>query len=95
MAGSGKTTFIQRLNAHLHEKNLPGYLINLDPAVMHLPYSPNIDIRDTVRRLSASLRGRLHAAGLGHAVAGLGWARTGTGWVGEVGEAPGRALTAL
>jgi GTPase SAR1 family protein len=33
MAGSGKTTFLQRLNAHLHEKQLPGYIINLDPAV--------------------------------------------------------------
>jgi GTPase SAR1 family protein len=33
MAGSGKTTFMQRLNAHLHEKQQPGYIINLDPAV--------------------------------------------------------------
>lgn len=48
MAGSGKTTFLQRLNAYLHEKSLPGYILNLDPAVMKLPYSPNIDIRDTV-----------------------------------------------
>jgi GTPase SAR1 family protein len=24
------------------------YILNLDPAVMHLPYAPNIDIRDTV-----------------------------------------------
>jgi GPN-loop GTPase len=24
------------------------YLVNLDPAVRHLPFSPNIDIRDTV-----------------------------------------------
>lgn len=36
MAGSGKTTFMQRLNAHLHERRLPGYLVNLDPAVTHL-----------------------------------------------------------
>jgi GTPase SAR1 family protein len=48
MAGSGKTTFLQRLNAHLHERALPGYIINLDPAVASLPYSPNVDIRDTV-----------------------------------------------
>lgn len=50
MAGSGKTTFLQRLNAHMHEHSTPGYIINLDPAVMNLPYSPNVDIRDTVRR---------------------------------------------
>lgn len=48
MAGSGKTTFMQRLNAHIHEHGIPGYLINLDPAVMHVPYGANIDIRDTV-----------------------------------------------
>jgi hypothetical protein len=36
MAGSGKTTFMQRLNAHLHEKQQPGYIINLDPAVSSL-----------------------------------------------------------
>lgn len=31
---------------------LPGdgaYVINLDPAVLHLPYEPNVDIRDTVK----------------------------------------------
>lgn len=48
MAGSGKTTFLQRLNAHLHEKQLPGYIINLDPAVTKLPYGAHVDIRDTV-----------------------------------------------
>lgn len=49
MAGSGKTTLMQRINSYLHEKNTPGYLINLDPAVIHVPYDPNIDIRDTVK----------------------------------------------
>jgi GTPase SAR1 family protein len=49
MAGSGKTTLIQRINSHLHQHQLPGYIINLDPAVTHLPYGANIDIRDTVR----------------------------------------------
>eukprot|EP00887_Chlorella_sp_A99_P002905 scaffold6.g2905.t1 len=48
MAGSGKTTFLQRLNSHLHTKGLPAYVVNLDPAVTHLPYGANIDIRDTV-----------------------------------------------
>ncbi|WVW81982.1 hypothetical protein I302_103986 [Kwoniella bestiolae CBS 10118] len=48
MAGSGKTTFMQRLNSHLHSRNTPPYILNLDPAVSHMPYSANIDIRDTV-----------------------------------------------
>ncbi|EEB09331.1 hypothetical protein SJAG_04531 [Schizosaccharomyces japonicus yFS275] len=48
MAGSGKTTFMQQLNAHLHRKNTPPYVMNLDPAVYKLPYEANIDIRDTV-----------------------------------------------
>jgi GTPase SAR1 family protein len=48
MAGSGKTTFVQRLNAHLHQAESPPYILNLDPAVANLPYDPNIDIRDTV-----------------------------------------------
>lgn len=48
MAGSGKTTFLQRINSHLHTKKIPGYIINLDPAVTHVPYGANIDIRDTV-----------------------------------------------
>ena len=60
MAGSGKTTFVQRCIAHLHERaaqqvggddgaasELP-YVVNLDPAVTHVPYEANIDIRDTV-----------------------------------------------
>ena len=48
MAGSGKTTLIQRINSYLHTHKRPCYLINLDPAVTHVPYEPNIDIRDTV-----------------------------------------------
>lgn len=55
MAGSGKTTLMQRLGAHFDE--LPdeqrdaAYFINLDPAVGggELPYFANIDIRDTVK----------------------------------------------
>eukprot|EP01116_Phalansterium_solitarium_P016596 TRINITY_DN387_c1_g1_i1.p1 TRINITY_DN387_c1_g1~~TRINITY_DN387_c1_g1_i1.p1 ORF type:complete len:358 (-),score=137.53 TRINITY_DN387_c1_g1_i1:251-1324(-) len=49
MAGSGKTTLMQRLNAHLHTNKTPAYVINLDPAVLTLPYGANIDIRDTVK----------------------------------------------
>lgn len=48
LAGSGKTTFIQRLNSYLHSENQPPYIVNLDPAVSHLPFDANIDIRDTV-----------------------------------------------
>ncbi|XP_008308079.1 GPN-loop GTPase 1 [Cynoglossus semilaevis] len=48
MAGSGKTTFVQRLTAYLHSLKSPPYVINLDPAVQHVPFPANIDIRDTV-----------------------------------------------
>lgn len=48
MAGSGKTTFVQRLNSHLHQKKLPPYIINLDPAVLKVPFGCNIDIRDSI-----------------------------------------------
>ncbi|KAI1002390.1 GPN-loop GTPase 1 [Podosphaera aphanis] len=48
MAGSGKTTFMQRINAHLHAKKEPPYVINLDPAVRNVPFDSNIDIRDSV-----------------------------------------------
>ncbi|CAL2226641.1 unnamed protein product [Prunus armeniaca] len=49
MAGSGKTTFLHRLVSHTRESNIRGYVMNLDPAVMTLPFGANIDIRDTVR----------------------------------------------
>ncbi|KAI1326429.1 hypothetical protein F5Y16DRAFT_228661 [Xylariaceae sp. FL0255] len=50
MAGSGKTTFMQRINAHLHSSKTepPPYVINLDPAVLNVPFESNIDIRDSV-----------------------------------------------
>ena len=48
MAGAGKTSLVQRLNAHLHARKSPPYVVNLDPAVFQLPYEPHIDIRDTV-----------------------------------------------
>ncbi|KAI1774886.1 hypothetical protein F4818DRAFT_448604 [Hypoxylon cercidicola] len=48
MAGSGKTTFMQRINAYLHGKRDPPYVINLDPAVLNVPFESNIDIRDSV-----------------------------------------------
>jgi hypothetical protein len=50
MAGAGKSTFVQRIAAHLHThaSARPPYILNLDPAVTHVPFAPNIDIRDTV-----------------------------------------------
>ncbi|KAL5337931.1 hypothetical protein BJX70DRAFT_368067 [Aspergillus crustosus] len=48
MAGSGKTTFMQRINSHLHSKKQPPYVLNLDPAVHSVPFEPNIDIRDAI-----------------------------------------------
>jgi GTPase SAR1 family protein len=44
----GKTTLMQRLNSYLHTKDTPPYILNLDPAVTHMPYEATIDIRDTV-----------------------------------------------
>ncbi|KAI5960801.1 uncharacterized protein KGF55_004371 [Candida pseudojiufengensis] len=49
MAGSGKTTFMQRLNAYLHQKKQIPYVINLDPAVLKVPFGCNIDIRDSIK----------------------------------------------
>ncbi|KAF9039156.1 hypothetical protein BJ165DRAFT_1496469 [Panaeolus papilionaceus] len=50
MAGAGKSTFVRRLNAYLNSRDPPSppYVLNLDPAVTHVPYEPNIDIRDTI-----------------------------------------------
>ncbi|KAG8737589.1 hypothetical protein FRC10_008046 [Ceratobasidium sp. 414] len=55
MAGSGKTTFVQRINSYLRSTPSPAtgsprapYVINLDPAVSNVPFEANIDIRDTV-----------------------------------------------
>ena len=35
-------------NTKKKKKNMPAYCINLDPACLDVPYSPSIDIRDTV-----------------------------------------------
>jgi len=48
MAGSGKTTVMHRINLYMNEHGLKGYFVNLDPAVRSVPFSANIDIRDTV-----------------------------------------------
>jgi len=49
MAGTGKTTLMHRLVCDTQASNKRGYVVNLDPAVMTLPFGANIDIRDTVR----------------------------------------------
>jgi GTPase SAR1 family protein len=49
MAGSGKTSLIHRIQTHIEENEKEGYILNLDPAVLKVPYEPNVDIRDTVR----------------------------------------------
>lgn len=41
MAGSGKTTFVQRLVSVLYNVGKP-YVINLDPACREVPYPANI-----------------------------------------------------
>ncbi|KAL1964707.1 hypothetical protein VTN77DRAFT_6733 [Rasamsonia byssochlamydoides] len=48
MAGSGKTTFMQRINSYLHSKRKVPYVLNLDPAVHSVPFESNIDIRDSI-----------------------------------------------
>ena len=48
LSGSGKTTFMQRINSYLHSKREPPYVINLDPAVRNVPFESNIDIRDSL-----------------------------------------------
>lgn len=49
MAGCGKTTVLQRCAAWSNQTNTRSYFVNLDPAVLNVPYSCNIDIRDTVK----------------------------------------------
>ncbi|KAJ3683030.1 hypothetical protein LUZ60_013257 [Juncus effusus] len=49
MAGTGKTTLMSRLISHAQSTHKRGYVINLDPAVMTLPFGANIDIRDTIK----------------------------------------------
>jgi GPN-loop GTPase len=48
LSGSGKTTFVQRINNYLHTKKQRPYVLNLDPAVLSVPFETNIDIRDSI-----------------------------------------------
>ena len=49
MAGSGKTTFVKKLEEYLVEKEKEVYIINMDPAVHDTLYESNLDIRDTIK----------------------------------------------
>lgn len=42
MAGSGKTSFVQRLTQLGSLQNMKPYVINLDPACQEVPYHANI-----------------------------------------------------
>ena len=55
MAGSGKTTLMQRINHYALEQSAlsggtdaPTYYVHLDPAVRTVPFAAGVDIRDTV-----------------------------------------------
>lgn len=39
---------MQRINAYLHSKKQMPYVLNLDPAVLSVPFEANIDIRDSI-----------------------------------------------
>jgi len=47
-AGSGKTTLVASFLDWLRNKNLYTISINLDPGVINLPYTPEVDIRDYI-----------------------------------------------
>lgn len=49
MAGSGKTTFVKKLEEVIVEQDRECYVINMDPAVHDTLYEPNMDIRDTIK----------------------------------------------
>ncbi|KAK1443208.1 GPN-loop GTPase 1 [Babesia gibsoni] len=49
MAGSGKTCYVRTLIEQLKSAGKKVYSINLDPAVTKIPYTPNIDIRESIK----------------------------------------------
>ncbi len=48
-AGSGKSSLIYAFQEWMTLQGLDSVIINLDPGVEHMPYEPDIDIRDWVR----------------------------------------------
>jgi GTPase SAR1 family protein len=49
MAGSGKTTFVKKLEEEIVKNQKEAYIINMDPAVHDCLYEANLDIRDTIK----------------------------------------------
>lgn len=47
-AGSGKTTLVKQFQEYLLDQELDTAIINLDPAVESLPYTPDFDVRDYI-----------------------------------------------
>ncbi|AWR97670.1 GTPase [Acidianus sulfidivorans JP7] len=47
-AGSGKTTMVKEFQDYLLDQELDTAVINLDPAVEKLPYTPDFDVRDYI-----------------------------------------------
>lgn len=47
-AGSGKSLLTAALSDHLRKQELGVAIVNLDPGVVWLPYSPDVDVRDYV-----------------------------------------------
>jgi GTPase SAR1 family protein len=59
-AGSGKSTLTNTFARWLRDAKLSVGTVNLDPGVLHLPYGPDIDVRDFV-----SLQGVMEKYNLG------------------------------
>ena len=47
-AGSGKTMLVSSLQQYLRQKGASLTIVNLDPAVRHIPYQADIDVRDYI-----------------------------------------------
>ena len=47
-AGAGKSTLAQNFKKWCHQQGLEAIIVNLDPGVKKLPYTPDIDIRDWI-----------------------------------------------
>jgi len=47
-AGSGKTTLAHSFNEWCHRMSYDSIVVNLDPGVVNLPYSPEIDVREWI-----------------------------------------------
>ncbi|MEM4224043.1 MAG: ATP/GTP-binding protein, partial [Metallosphaera sp.] len=47
-AGSGKTTMVKEFQEYLLDQEMDVAVVNMDPAVERLPYTPDFDVRDYV-----------------------------------------------